>query len=349
MSAIELLRNRRTDDGREPNRSGLKLKNLVSATCAAFLFVIAAGFSNPAISAGNTSAADAPNIIESPPDLWHPPGPPVTIPPGHVPAYLTPLANYQGLWWNAPAASERGWGINIAHQGDTIFATWFTYDAGGKAMWFVMTAPKSAPGIYSGTLYATTGPSFDAPVFDPNQVVSTPVGNATLVFTDVNNGSFSYAVNGSSQTKAITREVFDVAPSCRMADDSLTAATNYQDLWWASPAGSEAGWGINFTHQGDTLFATWFTYDVDGSPMWLVVTAPKIGQGVYAGTLYRTTGPAWNAPQFDPAAVVATAVGGATFTFTDGDNGIFAYTVNGMSQTKPITRQVFSSPGTVCN
>ena len=44
--------------------------------------------------------------------------------------------NYQGIWWNSPATSEDGWGINFAHQGDTIFASWFTYDtlaaAGGS-------------------------------------------------------------------------------------------------------------------------------------------------------------------------------------------------------------------------
>jgi len=32
-------------------------------------------------------------------------------------------SNYQGLWWNAPAGSESGWGINFAHQSDIIFAT----------------------------------------------------------------------------------------------------------------------------------------------------------------------------------------------------------------------------------
>ncbi|TMG87516.1 MAG: hypothetical protein E6H78_01000, partial [Betaproteobacteria bacterium] len=42
-------------------------------------------------------------------------------------------ANYEGLWWKSPAESESGWGINFAHQGDTIFATWFTYDLTGKA------------------------------------------------------------------------------------------------------------------------------------------------------------------------------------------------------------------------
>ena len=38
----------------------------------------------------------------------------------------------------------------------------------------------------------------------------------------------------------------------------------------------------------------------------------------------------------------------ATFTFADGNHGTFAYTVNGVSQSKPITREVFVSPGTVC-
>jgi len=46
--------------------------------------------------------------------------------------------------------------------------------------------------------------------------------------------------------------------------------------------------------------------------------------------------------------VVAAAVGTATFTFSDGNNASFAYTVNGVSQVKAITREVFQNPGTVC-
>jgi hypothetical protein len=130
---------------------------------------------------------------------------------------------------------------------------------------------------------------------------------------------------------------------------SLAAATNYQDLWWAAPPGSESGWGVNLTHQGDTIFATWFTYDIDDSPMWLAVTAAKTAPGVYTGTLYRTTGPAFNAVPFNPANVVPTPVGLATFTFSDGNNATFAYTVNGISQAKAITREIFNGPGTVCH
>src|SRR5512137_1221642 len=60
-----------------------------------------------------------------------------------------PPANYQGLWWNSPPQSESGWGINVAHQGDKIFATWFTYDTAGDGWWLSMTADKTAEGIYS--------------------------------------------------------------------------------------------------------------------------------------------------------------------------------------------------------
>jgi len=280
------------------------------------------------------------------------PAPQVTLGPfdGILLQRALPAINYGGLWWAVPAGSESGWGINFAHQGDSIFASWFTYDLTGKGLWVVMTAPKSAPNTYSGTFYTTTGPAFNAMPFNPVSVVSTAVGNGTLTFSDANNGSFSYTLNGVTQSKAITREVFGTLPSCVAAASSasLAAATNYQDLWWAAPAGSESGWGINLNHESDTIFATWFTYDLNGSPMWLVVTAAKSVLGVYTGTLYRTTGPAFSAVPFNPAKVVPTAVGNATLTFIDGNNASFAYTVNGVSQTKAITREVFSGAGTVC-
>ena len=41
-------------------------------------------------------------------------------------------------------------------------------------------------------------------------------------------------------------------------------------------------------------------------------------------------------------------VGSATFTFTDGNTATFNYTVDGVTQTKTITRQVLQNPGTVC-
>jgi hypothetical protein len=156
--------------------------------------------------------------------------------------------NYEGLWWASPASSESGWGINFAHQGDVIFATWFTYDANGKGWWLSMTAPKTANGVYAGTLYETRGPAFSATPFNPSGVTLNAVGSATITFTDAGNARFDYTVNGLHQTKSITREVYGTLPTCTFAGlADLSQATNYQDLWWAAPGGSESGWGINLT------------------------------------------------------------------------------------------------------
>ena len=39
---------------------------------------------------------------------------------------------------------------------------------------------------------------------------------------------------------------------------------------------NQVGLGVNFTHHGYIIFAAWFTYDFDGSPFWLSVTAAKL-------------------------------------------------------------------------
>jgi serine protease len=259
------------------------------------------------------------------------------------------VPNYEGLWWAAPAGSESGWGINFAHQRDIIFATWFTYDGTGNAWWLSMTANKVAPDVYAGDLVQTHGPAFSAMPFDPNAVTHASVGEASLTFIDANTAQFAYTVNGVSQTKTLTREIYGIAPRCTFgAQPDLAVAGNFQDLWWASPAGAESGWGINLTEQSNVIFGTWFTYDVDGTPLWLSVTANSTSPNVYSGALVRTRGPAFGAVPFDPAAVTRSEVGTATFTFTDGNHATFAYTVGNVSQSKPITREVFVSPGTTC-
>lgn len=261
-----------------------------------------------------------------------------------------PPTNYEGLWWNAPAATESGWGINFAHQGDVIFATWFTYDATGKAWWLFMTATKITNNTFSGTLYETHGPPFNTIPFNPNAVTTTSVGTGMLTFSRANDGIFQYTVRGIAQAKAITRQVFGALPTCTFgAQTDLTLATNYQDLWWAAPAGVESGWGVNFAHQSDIIFATWFTYDFDGTPLWLSATLLKTERaGEYKGALIRTTGPPFNAVPFLPANVSSTPVGTLTVTFANGNSATFAYTLNGATQSKQIVRQVFRTPGTVC-
>src|SRR5438128_854668 len=95
-----------------------------------------------------------------------------------VPAKATDLTD---LWWNS---SESGWGMNIAHQSNTIFLTFFVYGADGKAGWYSATATYSGQNaggslLYTGDLYEATGPYYGG-VFSPSSVHPTKVGNATF-------------------------------------------------------------------------------------------------------------------------------------------------------------------------
>jgi YVTN family beta-propeller protein len=273
-----------------------------------------------------------------------------TVPLGPGPTGINQFPfpdNYQGLWWN-PA--ESGWGVHLVQQGNILFATWFTYDVDGSGMWLVMSnGTNTGPSTYSGTLFRTTGPSFDAVPWNPSEVKSTPVGTATFAFTSADRGTFTYTVNGITQSKAIIPLAFSSPmPNCTTGG-TAGATTNYQDLWWKSPAGSESGWGVNIAHQGDILFATWFTYGANGKGRWLVMSAGVlIGPNQYSGDLYQTTGPAFSSQPWDPARVTRIPVGTATFTFTDSENGTFMFELEGASRTHAITRLAYSLPATLC-
>ncbi|HEX9275128.1 MAG TPA: S8 family peptidase [Casimicrobiaceae bacterium] len=256
--------------------------------------------------------------------------------------------NYTGLFWNAPANSESGWGINFAHQGDQIFATWFTYDTTGKAWWLSMLAERTAANsnAYTGTINASTGPPFNNFV---GAASANAVGMGKLTFANTDNASFEYTVNQISQTKALIRFNLGTGaqPMCfySTTTPNLVAATNYQDLWWMP---QESGWGINFAQQGDTIFATWYTYDLDRTPLWLTALAQRqANSNVYSGTIYRTSGPRFDA--YDPSKLTSIPVGTAMFTFADGNHAMFDYTViyTPLPQTKQITRFPFAAAGGV--
>ena len=270
-------------------------------------------------------------------------------------------ANYQALWWKP---TESGWGINLTHQGNVIFATWFTFGADNAPQWFTMVARNTPaePNVYSSPISSFSGPPFNTEPFPPSANVRTQVGTGKLTFApDGKSATFEYTVNGISQVKQIVpQELFPgqgLLPTCvfgtALAD--LPAATNYQSLWWATHGsdlgGDESGWGINFTHHGNVIFATWFTYDVNGKGWWLVSVASLTAvPGVYAGNVRTVAGPAFSAEPWDPNAVARTTVGTTTLTFTDGNHATFAYTVNGVAQSKALVRQLFDSAnGTVCH
>src|SRR5512132_2154613 len=89
----------------------------------------------------------------------------------------------------------------------------------------------------------------------------------------------------------------------------LCSAENYSDIWW-NP--SESGWGVTVADHETQLFAVWYTYDTDGSPLWLTVPGGTFNSNrtVFSGDVYRTTGPSVQGA-FAPAKVVREKAGTA--------------------------------------
>jgi hypothetical protein len=90
-----------------------------------------------------------------------------------------------------------------------MFLAWYVYDAGGRPVWYVASNCNlnAAKNGCTGALYRTTGPAF-GPTFDSTRVTAIEAGTATVSFSDANNGSISYTVNGVSATKVLTRQLF---------------------------------------------------------------------------------------------------------------------------------------------
>jgi uncharacterized Zn-binding protein involved in type VI secretion len=121
--------------------------------------------------------------------------------------------------------------------------------------------------------------------------------------------------------------------------------TSYQGMWWVQ---AESGWGFNIAHQGDVIAAAWYTYDTDGKPLWLVLSAPKQSDGSFSGAVYRTTGRPFAQINGTPATSSTTQVGTATLRFTSASAAQLSYIINGVSQQKNMTRYNFSATPPTC-
>ena len=152
--------------------------------------------------------------------------------------------------------------------------------------------------------------------------------------------TFAYPPNHASGR---TSEQINVdIPFLTAVPPSLPAFPDYTDMWWAGSA--ENGWGMSITQHGLIQFNVIFAYDNAGRPLWYVMPGGNwnAGQTAYTGALYQPTSSpfsAYNRAQFAPGA----PVGNATITYLSGNTATLTFTINGISVSKPIQRQVFAA------
>jgi hypothetical protein len=119
-------------------------------------------------------------------------------------------ATYQDLWSNP---NEPGWGVNIAQQGNILFATWFVYGTDNRPIWYVMSAgQKAATGeVFTGIVYELRGSFFGVP-WAGAQLLSPDTGSATFTFPDKKTLTLRYTINGVTVQKNIGRQTFAAMP-----------------------------------------------------------------------------------------------------------------------------------------
>lgn len=254
----------------------------------------------------------------------------VTTTAGYTAPTTMPL-ELTGLWWNE---NESGWGMSLTQQGSMVFAAWYTYDQTGKPAWYVMSSCPVVGSGCTGDIYSVSGGTPLGVTWNGNGKAVTKVGTGALTFADNNTGAFSYSLNGVSGTKNITRQMFATGTSQPVID--------YSALWWNE---NESGWGIAITQQYGMIFATMYTYDASGNPIWYVASSCPLSGNGCTGDLYKVSGGSMPTVAWNGANMVVTKVGTVSFVFNDSSTGTMSYTIDGVAGSKAITRQLFGTDG----
>jgi len=123
--------------------------------------------------------------------------------------------NYHDLWFDP---LDAGWGVNLVHQGNTIFGTYYTYDAAGRPTWYAMPETrKIAPSAgyaadFAGLMVRANGPSYDA-AWDAAKVRIEVVGEATVRFNARGDGGMWTRIDGAVRPARPMKRMQFAAPA----------------------------------------------------------------------------------------------------------------------------------------
>ena len=111
-------------------------------------------------------------------------------------------ANYTALWWNA---AESGWGVNVNHQGNTLFATLFTYDTDGTpdVARDVATACARPTALTAATLLSHHGAGFNAQPW--GAIATSTVGTMRIAFNGHEHGHAHLHVQRRARSRRASR------------------------------------------------------------------------------------------------------------------------------------------------
>jgi hypothetical protein len=177
-------------------------------------------------------------------------------------------------------------------------------------------------------------------------LVPGPIVNVDVRLGSLAAGQYRVEIYASADASGVPVETlaFEVSEPARIAifPPPPRPLADYTGMWW-NP--QESGWGLSL-HQSaaDSMLGTLFVYGASRDPQWFTLQDGRWESSTrWSAQVYRTNGPAFTAPVFDPAAVSARVVGAATLEFGTGPadeegSAIFTYSVDGVTISKVLSR-----------
>ena len=150
-----------------------------------------------------------------------------------------------GFWWDP---EQPGSGLDLHMSGDTLVATWATYDETGRPTWYLGT------GSQVGETWQVSLSRYNRAV--DSQVQGELAGTLSIEFVDGRQANVSWAIGDDTGTQVLTAFSIDESP---IAEDRTG--------FWYRP--SSPGSGMSVVTQSDLTMLVYYFYDDAGQPTWI--------------------------------------------------------------------------------
>lgn len=196
-------------------------------------------------------------------------------------------------------------------SGNRAVMYWFTYGPEGQQDWYMAEGEVRGNRIVFPEMVSVSGGVF-GPGFDPEQVVRTPVGSASFIWSSCDSGEMSWVIDADGGPRRQGRmDVYRLTHLMGLQCEAngvpspaentpLPEASRLSGSWY-DPSHSGEGYVLEVLADHRVL-VYWFSYDADGKRRWFFGTGEIVGQQLVFDVLHTTLGGVFG-PGFDPEAV----------------------------------------------
>jgi len=242
-----------------------------------------------------------------------------------------------GSWYD-PATGGQGFEIEVypdlngPGQG-LLFSGWFTYDAtvAGGRRWYALSGNVSKTNPTATLqIFALEGGNLDAA---PIVTSGSPIGQATIRFSDCVTGSLTYSfTDGSGRSGSIPLSRLTPNVTCSASGDNGAPPSDYLLSGnWFDPNTSGQGFIFDISPGIGNLFAAWYTFAANGQQLggpasqdWYTLQSNRFvdgGTSLQNIPIFETSGGVFD----NPAPTTSVQVGNASVTFQDCDAMTLTY------------------------